>query len=175
MRVVRNMGEAEETVDLIELTKKLIREAREEEREQVLQAQKQLFDINKLKAFKREMAYEKQVKGLEMAYEEQVKGLEMAYEEQVKGLNNRIDELETKSTTYVNVASRAADTVEELETENRQLADDLKIERVANWQLEGTLENNRTLLRNKISTLKAELKRCESAGLINIDWPSFMA
>jgi ABC-type transporter Mla subunit MlaD len=147
------MGEAEETVDLIELTKKLIREAREEEREQVLQAQKQLFDINKLKALKREMAYE----------------------EQVKGLNNRIDELETKSTTYVNVASRAADTVEELVTENEHLADDLEIVNKARVHLEDTLENTRTLLRNKISTLKAELKRCQAGGLTSIDWPSFMA
>ena len=103
LRAVRKMGEAEETLDLKELTKQLVKEARKEEREQVLQAQKQLFDIktkqHELEAGKREMAFEKQI----------------------KYLNKRIDELEANSTTYVNIISRAADQVDELVTEREEL------------------------------------------------------
>ena len=96
------MGDAKETPDLEEVIKKLIEDARKEEREQVLQAQKQLFDIktqeHELEARKREIA-----------------------EEQIKHLNERIDELEANSTRDITLISRAADQVEELVTEHEEL------------------------------------------------------
>ena len=130
LRAVRKMGEAEETVDLEELTKELVEKARREEREIVLQAQKQLVDIetkkHELEARKREIA-----------------------EEQIKHLNERIDELEANSTRYINVASRAADQVEELVTEREELQTKLEEDQ------------------EEIELLRKYLDECENRGVID--------
>jgi cob(I)alamin adenosyltransferase len=131
------MGEAEETVDLEELTKELVEKARREEREIVLQAQKQLFDIktkeHELEARKRKIA-----------------------EEQIKHLNEHIDELEANSAKYINIISRAANQVETSANQVEELVAERK-------ELQTKLEEDQ----EEITLLRKYLDECENRGVID--------